>query len=160
MTAHRVVIDYDCRRVTAYTLDGICVMFQGVKLDSLPRAVYDSRWHGRLMSWLVSLTLEDEARQELSLPRVAFEYEDVFPEDLPGLPLYKDVDFTIELYPGTSPISLTTYRMTPVELQELKVQLQELLDRGFIRPSTSPWGAPILFAKNRDKTLRLCLDYR
>ena len=158
--AHRVIIDYDRRRVTVYTIDGICVMFQGVKNDSLPRAVFDSRWHGQLMSLLASLTLEDEAIQELSLPRVVYEYEDVFPEELPGLPLYKDVDFTIELYPGTFPISLTPYRMTHVELQELKVQLQELLDRGFIIPSISPWGAPILFAKNRDKTLRLCLDYQ
>ena len=96
-------------------------MFQGVKLDSLPRAVYDSRWHGRLMSWLASLTLEDEARQELSLPWVVYEYEDVFSEELPGLPPYQDVNFTIELHSGTSPISLTAYRMTPVELQELKV---------------------------------------
>ena len=66
------------------------------------------------------------------------EYEDVFPDELPGLPLHKEVDFVIELHPGTSPISMTPHRMTPVKLQELKVQLHELLDRGFIRPSTSP----------------------
>ena len=70
------------------------------------------------------------------------------------------VDFGIELHPGTSPISMTPHRMAPVEFQELRVQLQELLDKGFIRPSTSPWGAPILFAKNKDKTLRLFIDYR
>ena len=70
------------------------------------------------------------------------------------------VDFGIELHPGTSPISMTPHRMAPVELQELRVQLQELLDKGFIRPSTSPWGDPVLFAKNKDKTLRLCIDYR
>ena len=87
------------------------------------------------------------------------EYEDVFLENLPGLPLYKDVDFTIELHPGTSPISMTPHIMAPVELQELKVQLQELLDKGFIRPNTSPWGASIMFAKKKDKTLRLCIDY-
>ena len=67
------------------------------------------------------------------------EYEDAFPYELPGLPSHRDVDFTIELHPGTLPISMTPHRMTPVELQELKVQLQELLDMGFIRPSTSPW---------------------
>ena len=98
--------------------------------------------------------------QELSLPRVVCEYEDVFPEELLGLPLYRDVDFTIELHPSTSPISMTPHRMAPVELQELKVQLQELLDMGFIRPSTSPWGAPVLFSKKKDKTLWLCIDYR
>ena len=128
-------------------------MFQGDKHDALPQAVYDSRWHEQLMGWVASLTLEDEARQESSFPRVVCEYEDVFPEEIPGLPPYKDVDFTIELHPSTSPISLTPHRMAHVELQELKIQLQELLDRDFIKRSTSPWGALVLFAKKRDKTL-------
>ena len=88
------------------------------------------------------------------------EYVDVFPDELPGLPPQRVVDFGIELHPGTSPISMTPHRMAPVELQELRVQLHELLDKGFIRPSTSPWGAPVLFAKKKDKTLRLCIDYR
>ena len=96
----------------------------------------------------------------MGLPRAICEYEDVFPDKLQGLPPYRDVDFTIELHLGTSPISMTLHRMAPVELQELKVQLQELLDRGFIRQSTSPWGASVLFAKKKDKTLRLCIDYR
>ena len=86
LAAHRVIIDYDRRSVTAYTLDGICVMFQGDKHDALPRALYDSRWHEQLIGWLVSLTLEDHVRQELSLPRVVCEYEDVFPNELPRLP--------------------------------------------------------------------------
>ena len=64
-----------------------------------------------------------------------------------------DVDFSIELHPDMSPISMTQHRMAPVELQELRVQIQELLGKGFIRPSISPWGAPILFAKKKDKTL-------
>ena len=68
------------------------------------------------MGWLASLTLEDEARQELSLPRVVCEYEDVFPDEVPGLPLCRDVDFTIELHPGTSPISMTPHRMAFAEL--------------------------------------------
>ena len=88
------------------------------------------------------------------------EYVDNFPDELPGLPPRRVVDFGIELHPGTSPISRTLHRMAPVELQELRVQLQELLDKGFIRPSTSPWGASVLFAKKKDKTLRLCIDYR
>ena len=81
------------------------------------------------------------------------EYGDVFPDELTRLPPHRDVDFVIELHPGTSPISITPHRMALVELQELKVQLQELLDKGFIRPSTSAWGAPVLFAKKKDKTL-------
>ena len=112
------------------------------------------------MGWLASLTLKDEARQDLSLPRVVCEYWHVFLDELPGLPLHRDVDFVIELHPGTSPILMAPHRMAPFELQELKVQLQELLDKGFIRSSTSPWGAPIFFAKKKEKTLRLCIDYR
>ena len=83
-----------------------------------------------------------------------------FSDELPRLPPQRVVDFDIKLHPGTSPISMTPHRMTPVELQELRVQLQELLDKGLIRPSTSPWGAPVLFEKKKDKTLRLCIDYR
>ena len=160
LTAHRVFIDCDRKRVTTYTLGGSRFIFQVDKHDALPKTVYDSRWHEQLQGWLASLTLEDEARPELGLPRVVCEYEDVFPEELPGVPLHRDVDFVIKLYPGTSPISMTLDRMAPVELQELKVQLQKLLDMGFIRPSTSPWGAPVLFAKKKDKTFRLCIDYR
>ena len=88
-----------------------------------PHTMYDSRWHGQLMGWIASLTLEDEVRHDLGLPQVICEYEDVFPDELPGLPPCRDVDFVIELHPGTSPISMTPHRMTPVELQELKVQL-------------------------------------
>ena len=108
------------------------------------------------MGWLASLTLEDKGRRDLSLPRVVCKYEDVFPDEIPGLPPHKDVNFVIKLYPGTSPISMTPHRMAHVELQEFKVQLQELLDKGFIRSSTSTWGAPILFANKKDK-LMICL---
>ena len=75
------------------------------------------------MGWLASLTLEDKVRQKLDLPRVFCEYGDVFLDELPGLPPRRDVDFIIELHPGTSPISMTPHRMAPMELQELKVQL-------------------------------------
>ena len=160
MTAYMVVIDCECRRVTAYTQDGTRVVFQGNKHEIFPQIVYESRCQGQLAGWLVSLTLEDEARPDSDLPRVVCEYEDVFPDELPRLPPQRVVDFGIELHYSTSPISMTPHRMAPVELQELRVQLQELLDKGFIRPSTSSWGAPILFAKNKDKTLRLCIDYR
>ena len=158
LTAHRVVIDCDCRRVTIYTPNDVFVMFQGDKHDTMPQPVYDSRWHGQLQGWLAKLTLEDEVRQELGLPRVVCEYKDVFLEELAGLPSHKDVDFCTELHYDTSPISMTPHRMTPSELQELKVQFQELLDRGFIRLNTSPWGASVLFSKKNDKTLRLCID--
>ena len=144
LTTYRVVIDCERRRVTAYTHDGTRVVFQGDKHDLLPQTVYESRCHGQLAGWIASLTLEDEVRPDLDLPRVVCEYEDVFPDELPGLPLQRVVDFSIELHPGTLPISMTPHRMAPGELQELRVQLQELLDKGLIRPSTSPWGAPVL----------------
>ena len=103
--------------------------------------MYDSRWKGQLMGWLASINLKNEARLELGLPWAVCEYEDVFLDELLGLPPNRDVEFTIKFHPGTLSISMTLHRMASVELQELKVQLQELLDMGFIRPSTSPWGA-------------------
>ena len=84
----------------------------------------------------------------------------MFPDDLPSLPPDRDVEFTIYLVPSIAPISMAPYRMTPLELRELKVQLQELVDKGFIKPCVSPWGAPMLFVKKNDRTMRLCIDYR
>ena len=88
------------------------------------------------------------------------DFVDVFPEDLPGLPFDREIEFAIDLVPGTAPISMAPYRMAPAELKELKLQLQELLEKGFIRPSVSPWGAPVLFVKKKDGSMRLCIDYR
>jgi hypothetical protein len=91
---------------------------------------------------------------------VVCDYPDVFPDELQGMPPDRDIEFAIELQPGTAPTSKRPYRMPPAELAELKKQLQELLDKGFIRPSTSPWGCPALFVKKKDESLRLCVDYR
>ena len=78
----------------------------------------------------------------------------------PGMPPDRDIDFCIDLEPDTRPISIPPYRMAPAELRELKAQLQELLSKGFIRPSASPWGAPVLFVKKKDGSFRMCIDYR
>ena len=86
------------------------------------------------------------------------EYADVFSDDLPGMPPDRNIEFVIELQPGTAPISKRPYRMPPKELAELRIQLQELLDKGFIHPSVSPWGCPALFVKKKDDSLRLCVD--
>ena len=91
---------------------------------------------------------------------VVCDFPDVFPEDLPGMPPDRDVEFKIELQPGTAPISRRPYKMAPNELKELKVQLKELLDKGLIRPSSSPWGCPAIFVKKKDHSLRMCVDYR
>jgi hypothetical protein len=91
---------------------------------------------------------------------VVCDYPDVFPNELQGMPPDRDIEFAIELQPETAPISKRPYRMPPAELAELKKQLQELLDKGFIRPGTSLWGCPALFVKKKDESLRLCVDYR
>ena len=79
-----------------------------------------------------------------------------FPDDIAGLPPEREVEFTIDLIPGTKPISIPPYRMAPAELRELKAQLEELLSKGFIRPSISPWGAPVLFVKKKKRKMGVC----
>ncbi|GKB60675.1 putative reverse transcriptase domain-containing protein [Tanacetum coccineum] len=91
---------------------------------------------------------------------VVREFLVVFPKDLPGLPPVRQVEFQIDLIPGAAPIARASYRLAPSKMQELSNQLQELAARGFIRPSTSPWGAPVLFVKNKDGSFRMCIDYR
>ncbi|KAG8492939.1 hypothetical protein CXB51_012649 [Gossypium anomalum] len=88
------------------------------------------------------------------------EFPDVFPEKLSRLLSIQKVKFGIELIPGTTPILIAPHRMAPTELKELKSQFQELTNRGFARPSFSPWGAPVLFVKKKDSTMRMCIDYR
>nr|GFA87883.1 putative reverse transcriptase domain-containing protein [Tanacetum cinerariifolium] len=91
---------------------------------------------------------------------IVSEFPNVFPDELQGIPPVHEVEFSIELIPGAEPISKAPYRMALIELKELKDQLQELLERGFIRSSVSPWGAPVLFVKKKDGSMRLCIDYR
>ena len=103
----------------------------------------------------------DSKRGQVKLEniQVVKEFSNVFPKELLSLPPKREVDLSIEILPRTTPISGAPYRMTPTELKELKIQLQELLDKGFIRPSVSPWGSPILFVKNKYGTLRMCNNY-
>ena len=104
----------------------------------------------------------DTKKAELSLSDIptVFDYPDVFPKELSGLPPQRKIEFAIDTVSGATPASITPYRMALVELKESKLQLQELLKKGFIRPSVPPWGAPVLFVKKKDGTLRLCVDYR
>ena len=99
-----------------------------------------------------------EASPDLASIPVVCEFLDVFLEDLPRLPPNRDIEFTIELEPSIGPISRRPYRMAPKELAEMKKQLEGLLEKGFIRPSSSPWGCPAIFMK-KDGTLRMCVDY-
>jgi hypothetical protein len=135
-------------------------------LDTTARTVrLDSPIHGITILQLVAHLVIASSLHHLAAPSpkdipVACEYPDVFPDDLPGMLPNWDVEFTIELQPGTAPISRRPYKMTPKELAKLKVQLNELMDKGFIHPSSSPWGCPALFVKKKDQSLRLCVDYR
>ncbi|GJT55493.1 putative reverse transcriptase domain-containing protein [Tanacetum coccineum] len=129
-------------------------------IDCYARTARNLISHGwpRLFSGLLLWNIFGESYYEnLSVVR---EFADVFPDELPGLPPAREIEFGIELIPGAEPISKAPYRMAPVELKELKEQLQEMLENGFIRPSVSPWGAPVLFVKKKDGSMRLCIDYR
>uniref|UniRef100_A0A2N9EJD6 Reverse transcriptase domain-containing protein n=1 Tax=Fagus sylvatica TaxID=28930 RepID=A0A2N9EJD6_FAGSY len=138
--------------------------FKGSHLPSLPHMISALRANRLLRKgcrgFLASVV--DLQKKELEIKDIPIvrEFSDVFPEDLSGLPPDREVEFSIDLVPGTAPISKAPYRMAPAELKELKGQLKELLDKGFIRPSSSPWGAPILFVKKKDGSMRLCIDYR
>ncbi|GJV94778.1 putative reverse transcriptase domain-containing protein [Tanacetum coccineum] len=108
-----------------------------------------------------------ETEEETKIPErriedvpVVRDFPEVFPEDLPGLPPTRQVEFHIELIPGAAPVARAPYRLAPAEMKELAEQLKELSDKGFIRPSSSPWGAPILFVKKKDGSFRMCIDYR
>ena len=109
---------------------------------------------------VLPITAHAEASPDLTSIPVVCEFLDVFLEDLPGLPLDREVEFSIELEPGTAPISRRLYRMAPRELEEMKKQLEELMDKGIIRPSSSPWGCPAIFMKKKDGTPWMCVDYR
>ncbi|GKC80880.1 hypothetical protein Tco_1131654, partial [Tanacetum coccineum] len=104
---------------------------------------------------------EDDKSEGKQIKEVTIvrDFPEVFPEDFPGLPLARPVEFQIDLIPGAAPIARAPYQLDLSEMKELSEQLQELFDKGFIRPSSSPWGAPILFVKKKDGSFRICIDY-
>ncbi|GJY46011.1 putative reverse transcriptase domain-containing protein [Tanacetum coccineum] len=105
--------------------------------------------------------VEDKSeKKRLEDVPIVQDFPEVFPEDLPGLPLTRQVEFQIDLVPGAAPVARAPYRLAPSEMKELSEQLKELSDKGFIRPSSSPWGAPVLFVKKKDGSFRMCIDYR
>jgi hypothetical protein len=128
-----------------------------VQLDS---PLYDTQVLQLSVILVATPSVHHTAAQNLEGIPVACEFPDVFSENLSGMHLDQDVEFIIELQPGMTPISRWPYNMTPKELAELKVQLNELLDKGCICPSSSPWGCLALFVKKIDQSLRLCVDYR
>ena len=130
------------------------------KADKVLSSVYDPCGQSELSCLLVNFLGSECDEVQVELWRVVCKYPDVFPEDLDNLAPHREIEFSIDLVLGTTPISIASYRFAPAELHELKIQLEELLDKGFIRSSTSPWGMPTLFEKKKDGSLRLCIDYR
>ncbi|GJV59229.1 putative reverse transcriptase domain-containing protein [Tanacetum coccineum] len=106
---------------------------------------------------LMSAKASDKKQEEVVVVR---DFPEVFPDDLSGLPPIREIEFRIELTPGATLVTKSPYRLAPSELEELSGQLKELQDKGFIRPSSSPWGAPVLFVKKKDGSFRMCIDYR
>ena len=139
---HKVVIDCAKRGVSLVSADGSPVEY----VATLPPTN--------------QATLNQVQADQIENIKVVNEFPDVFPEDLPGMPPDRDIEFIIELLPGTAPISKRPYRMAGKELEELKSQIKELEEKGYIRPSASPWGAPVLFVDKKDGGRRMCVDYR
>ena len=164
LTKHKATLDCAAKRMVLRTVNDEEVMIIGERRDYLSNVVSALRAEKLMRKGCEAyLALVSEAKTEdltVETIRTVREFRDVFPEELSGLPPNREVEFGIDLLPGTAPVSIAPYRMAPKELVELKAQIQELLDRGFIRPSVSPWGAPVLFVKKKDGTMRMCIDYR
>ncbi|RVW85779.1 Transposon Ty3-G Gag-Pol polyprotein [Vitis vinifera] len=164
LARHHAVLDCYLKKVTFQTSSGSYMSFYGDRrLTFIPLIRnLDDKWSRKDGRHYFLFNLKGEGKKMTTIDCIPMvcEFADVFPKELPCLPPHREMDFSIELYPGTDPISIAPYRMAPVELKELNIQLQELQTKGFIRPSTSPWGAPVLFVKKKDGSLRLCVDYR
>ncbi|CAA7046066.1 unnamed protein product, partial [Microthlaspi erraticum] len=163
LTQHKAILDCTRRRVD-FTQAERNLVFQGVR--ALGRIPVISMAHVEEMKWkgpevyLATISIEGGPMGiDLEEISVAAEYADVF-EPLTGPPPERGDAFTIELEPGTASVSRAPYRLAPSEMAELKKQLEDLTDKGFVRPSSSPWGAPVLFVKKKDGSFRLCIDYR
>jgi len=164
LSKHKAQVDCFTKTVTLQGIGDKRVVFKGER-KIIPSCVISVLVDRKLLrkgcsAWLAHVRELEKGSIDLTSIPVVRKFQDVFPEELPGLHPVREIEVFIETIPGVSPIALSPYRMAPMELAELKVQLQELLDKGFIRPSNSPWGAPVLFTKKKDGTLLLCIDYR
>ena len=164
LSKHRATLDCYKKEVRLVRLKEPGVIFRGIKREiapSLINAMTASKMlrkgYQGYLAFVVDRRQEGTRLEDIPIVK---EFPDVFPDDILGLPPDRAIEFVIELIPGTAPISIPPYKMAPEELKELKAQLEELLSKGFIRPSTSPWGAPVLFVKKKDGSLRLCIDYK
>ena len=161
---YRVLIDCHHHKIIFCLLDGFEVCFVGEKCVSLPFLQFDPCYQYVLrkgsINFLAWLHSKEKAQKDIIEILMVRKFQDVFPDELLGLPPHREFDFSIEVYLGTNPILGAPYRMTPLELKELKTRLEELLSKDFICPSTSPWGVLMLFLNKKDGTLTLCINYR
>ncbi|WRX31630.1 hypothetical protein QQP08_024117 [Theobroma cacao] len=163
LIAHRANVDCFRKEVILRNSEGAEIVFVG-ECRVLPSCVISAIKASKLVqkghsTYLAHVIDTSKGEPKLKDVPIVSEFSNVFPDDLPGLPPDRELEFPIDLLSSTAPISIPPYRMAPAELKELKVQLQDLVDKGFIRPSISPWGAPVLLVKKKDGTLRLCIDY-
>ncbi|KAJ9556477.1 hypothetical protein OSB04_011091 [Centaurea solstitialis] len=164
MIRNKVKIDCEQKMVRIKLPDGRTAVVYGAKRNrstSLISVIKANRCIRKGCVWFMAHVV-DSKKDKLGVKdvEVVRDYPEVFPEDLVSLPPDREIEFRIDLVPGATPIAKAPYRLAPSELKEMLAQLQELLDKGFIRPSTSPWGAPVLFVKKKDGTMRMCIDYR
>jgi hypothetical protein len=164
LSKHHASIDCRRKEITFWSPEGEEFKYCGsqVRATSALLSAMQAKRDAREGScvYLAYVTAKPENEVKLENILIVCDYPDVFTEVYSGLPPNREVEFTIDLVPRTQPIHKAPYRMAPTELKELKEQLEELLDRGFIRPSVSPWGAPMLFVKKKDGSMWLCIDYR
>eukprot|EP00253_Pinus_taeda_P033151 PITA_33151 len=155
----------DCygKRILGINDEGEAIQIQGIKRKVSLRYISSMKMKCCLRKGCQAYVIQEVRKEKgpsLEQYPVLAEFPDVFPKELPGLPPVRELDLSIELKLGTQPISKTLYRMTTPKLQELQIQLKELLDIGHVQPSISPWGAPVIFVKKKDGSLRICIDYR
>ena len=161
---HRATLDCYKKEVKLHRPGKLEVKFRGIRKE-LSSSMISTMAAQRMLhkgcqgylAYVVETGKEGTLVDEILVVR---EFLDVFPDDIVGLSLDREVEFTIDLILGTEPISIPPHRMASTELRELKAQLEELLSKGFIWSSISPWGAPVLFVKKKDESLWLCIDYR
>jgi len=163
LEAHQAWIDCYGKRILGINDEGEVIQIRGIRRKVSLRYISAMQVKRCLRKGCQAYAIHEVSQEKgpsLEQYPVLTEFSDVFPKELPVLPPVRELDLTIELKPGTQPISKTPYRMTTPELQEFQIQLKELLDIGHIQPSTSPWGTPVIFVKKKDGSLRLCIDYR
>ncbi|KAJ9535787.1 hypothetical protein OSB04_un001056 [Centaurea solstitialis] len=144
--------------------DGRTLVIEGerpeISLGIVSRLKAHSYLRKKYVAFLVQVKEKKSKVKKLEDIPIVRDYPEVFPDELPGLSRPRQIEFRIDIIPGAAPVAKAPYRPTPAEMQELSSQIQDLLDKGFIQPSSSPWRAPVLFVKKKDGSLRMCIDYR